>query len=247
MHGTRPPWATSFDEVIAHDRDLTPEDRQANKLQSLRLARADRDEEERLRRILDARRMSDLGPRWKSRTLDEYRVPPGDAHALAIARSFVFTPSPHGFWLFGPVGVGKTHLCAGTVLACAENGLAGTFKTAAGFLDAIKLTYDTRDKIKRGEADIIAQLARVPLLVLDDLDKVDFTPWASQKFYQLINARYEQNVPLLATSNCSPADLALRWSERGLDKMMSVAIVDRLREMSLLVEVGGRSYRGPFR
>lgn len=33
-------------------------------------------------------------------------------------------------------------------------------------------------------------------------------------------------------------------AERGLDKMIAVAIVDRLREMCDIIEVQGASYRG---
>jgi DNA replication protein DnaC len=247
VYERRPEWSTSLESILAHERELTPKERDARKVRFLEAARGERETKAREQRIELARKISDLGPRWETRRLDTYRVPPGDAHALFFASAFVNDPAPRGFWFYGDVGVGKTHLCAGTMIGCGEKGIPGTFKTAAGFLDAIKETYGRDGKIKKGEADIIAALARVPLLVLDDLDKVDFTEWASQKFYQLINARYEQNVPLLATSNCTPADLALRWSDRGLDKMIAVAIVDRLREMCQIVKVVGESYRGRAR
>ena len=240
----RPPWSRSFDEMIERERGLSPTERERREHDFQRRQQAAREDEERHRRITEALTASELGPRWESRTLDNYKIPPGLRAALEAAQWFVEMPGKRGFWLYGAVGVGKTHICAATLSACAEKGIAGTFKTAAGFLEAIKQTYGRDGKLKHGEADIIGRLASIQLLVLDDLDKAEFTQWASQKFYQLINGRYNQNVPLLATSNCNPAELALGWAERGLDKMIAVAIVDRLREMCDIIEVQGASYRG---
>jgi DNA replication protein DnaC len=244
----RPAWSRSFDEMIERERNLPAAERARRDDDFRRREQSRREGEERDRRITEALMVSELGPRWKDRTLADYKIPPGLRAALDAAREFVAEygskPRTRGFWLYGSVGVGKTHICAATLSACAEKGIPGTFKTAAGFLEAIKHTYGRDGKLKYGEADIIARLASMPLLVLDDLDKADFTQWASQKFYQLINGRYNQNVPLLATSNCAPADLALGWAERGLDRTISIAIVDRLREMCEIIEVEGSSYRG---
>jgi DNA replication protein DnaC len=233
----------SFDELLGLYRDKTPEERDAVRREAEARLADERAVVEMTRKIESARKLSDLGARFATRTLERYQVPPGDADALRAALEFVDDPEGKGLWYIGPVGVGKSHLCAGVVIACNDLAIAGTFKTAPGFLDAIKSTFDREGKLKHGESDIIGALARVPVLVLDDIDKVDFTGWASQKFYALVNSRYEANLPLLATSNTSPADLALRWSERGLDPIISVAIIDRMCEMCTMVPVRGESYR----
>lgn len=243
----RPGWSTSFDEMVKRWNTQTPAEKESNRRRFYHRAEAERLEQERAIRVRDAIRSSDLGPRWENCTLDGFAVPPGDPRALEMARAFVdmiADPNLRGPWFFGPMGLGKTHICAGIVRACAEMGVVSEFKTAQGFLDLLKGSYDRDGKLKYGEVDIIARLSRVPVLVLDDLDKVTFSGWASQKFYSLVNARYSQNRPLLATSNCTPADLVHIWSNGGLDNVIGAAILDRMRQMCRLVPVAGESQRG---
>jgi DNA replication protein DnaC len=244
----RPGYFQSLDTLLEHERNLSPDERRLRDERIRTNTRQAMLEADQQRRIDEARRISEISPRFQESALEYFYSPPGNPQALTMARDVVDglvanVPGLRGFWLYGSTGLGKTHLCSGTLLAAADRGIAGTYRTASGVIDAILATYGHDGRIKNGESDIIGKLARVPLLVLDDLDKVNFSAWVSEKFYKLINARYAENRPLLATSNCGPAQLAISWSEKGLNQSMSVAIIDRLREMCQILELTGRSYR----
>lgn len=194
------------------------------------------------------RKSSDLGERFAARTLASYHVPPGDGSAKTAVISALEDPE-RGFWLYGPPGTGKTHLAAGYMLACMEQNIPACFTTAIGLLDRLKASYDKNNRLRGGEYDVIDQLSRVRILVLDDLDKVEFardkSKWAAQRIYALINRRYEHRRPLIVTSNITPAELALEWRNAGLDQLIGGAIIDRIREMcSQFIRVDGMSYRG---
>ena len=226
----RPTWTRDFGSFIAHGRSLDPE-----RAAELEQRRAIEDAEERERKLLadkiaNARKLSDLGERFETRTFRTYLVPPGDGFAKSTAYKVARDPSS-GAWLYGPYRTGKTHLAAAIVNACVQRGIPAAFTTAIGLLDRLKRSYDRDNRLRGGEYDVIEWLSRVDVLVLDDLDKAKFNEWASQRLYALVNRRFEHHKPLIVTTNGSPADLAEQWSKSGLDDLIAGAIMVRMREM----------------
>lgn len=244
----RPSWTTSFEAILERHRGLSAEEREAEHAKLMHTAELARREQERAHRVELAKRHSDLDPGSIAElTLDRFRVPPGDREAHAAAVDFVESDMRRGPLYCGPCGVGKTHLVAGIIIAGWEMNVAGAFKTAQGILDLMLATHDHQGRIKPNEPDYVSIFARVPLLVLDDLDKAEFqpkqTPWLSRRFYTMLDERYKQRRPLLGTSNMTPASLGLAWQERGLDAAFAVSLIDRLCAMCEFIPVEGHSYR----
>lgn len=190
-------------------------------------------------RVQQARKNSDLGERFDERTFATYSIPPGDERAYREAEAAASECS--GLWLYGPVGTGKTHLTAAIVNALNARGISAPFVTSLRLLDRIKAAFG-----RENENSVIDEYIAAPMLVLDDMDKAKFTEWASQRFYALVNARYEKQLPIIVTTNATPADLGLRWQSQGLDKMLADAALDRLIEMSgRILQIRGESFRAP--
>jgi DNA replication protein DnaC len=96
------------------------------------------------------------------------------------------------------------------------------------------------------EEQYLSRLATVPVLILDDLGKERLTEWSAQFLWSLINARYEQNLPIIGTCNLSLEAFTQRYSTPipGLDEHTLPSILDRLNEMvDQWVEIRGESHR----
>jgi DNA replication protein DnaC len=239
----------SYDEFLSLTRGETPEQRDE------RLRLRDLEIQDRLRqrdreyRIAIAKRLSQVGPRFAERTLATYHCPPGDPNALSVARAIVAYPYETGAWFHGDAGTGKTHLAAGIVNAITSCGTPAAFVSVLALLDQLKASYDRSGALRTQQVDVIRWLSQIDVLVLDDLDKAEFTSYVSQRLYALINQRYEnggslRQKPVIVTSNRGPADLNIAWSKKGLDPVIGGAILDRLSEMcKQYVRVEGDSYR----
>ena len=60
----------------------------------------------------------------------------------------------------------------------------------------------------RDAAAAVRALRRHPaLVVLDDLGREKASDWTGELVYALVNARYENKLPTLVTSNLSPSEL----------------------------------------
>lgn len=130
-----------------------------------------------------------------------------------------------GLALFGPVGVGKTHSAVAVLRAAVKRG------HPARFISAAQLARDLRGSVanRRQSADeIIDELAKAPILCLDDADKLSGTPFVCEQVFALIDARYRSGLPVLITANAGPSGIAAVFERLPA---CGEAIVDRLREM----------------
>lgn len=203
--------------------------------------------ENRRRWIEICRAMSEIGKHFSQRRLETYEPTTHlQREALATCRAIVEGDIPAGAYFFGSEpGVGKTHLAAGIVNAATERGIPAVFTTSAGLVQRIRETYNRFGKVREGERDITDRLSRVEILVLDDLGTEPFTPDTARLFYLLLNARIENDLPLIVTSNLSPADLGIAWMRSGVDEHLGAKLIDRIKGMcGVVVKVDGLSRRG---
>ncbi len=115
-------------------------------------------------------------------------------------------------------------------------------------LKALQSTFD--DAAGRSESDVLAPVLDVEVLVLDDLGAGRTTPWGRDVLHDLITARYNQELPLILTTNLAPGDEPpARASGRTADAALTLrerlgdALMSRLYEMCQIVRVAGNDYR----
>jgi len=113
-----------------------------------------------------------------------YRVHDGNQQAHQAAAAFANEPL-HWLTLWGAVGTGKTHLCAAIVSACVDNRKAAVYYTLPDLLNALRGTFKDNSF-----SDTLSRLVGVPVLVIDEVDKVNWTSWADEAVYALVDARY---------------------------------------------------------
>lgn len=104
----------------------------------------------------------------------------------------------------------------------------------------MKNSYDADNNIS--EIEIIKLYEKVDLLIIDDLGKEKPSEWGLEKLFTIINSRYENNLPVIITTNYNQNSLAERLSLNG-EIETAKSIISRLYEMCYLVKINDIDHR----
>lgn len=110
------------------------------------------------------------------------------AQAVAQSPEWFFT-------LSGPYGIGKTRMLTCIVNEARESRWPAVYLTTAQLLDHLRSAYAPGAEVSFDGMWDRVSTARV--LALDELDRWNPTPWAQEKFFQLIDARYRAGAEML--------------------------------------------------
>lgn len=216
---------TDFDDQLARIGDLLPdveEDRtrsarvlsilDGNEIEDDSFEAARRRSLDEARLLLWQRRIprkfhdaatADFGPAVR-RDLDEWARHPG-------GRNLVF---------LGPVGVGKSRAAIAACRPAHDSGLDVAFWPTADLLDAMRPSD--------GRTLDVASVADLDRLILDDVGVERPTDWTAERLDAVINRRWMDDLPTVATTNLEPEDLERRLGERTFSRLVGGAIVIRL-------------------
>jgi len=155
------------------------------------------------------------------------------ARVIALAEGDSWLDQGTNILLFGPPGVGKSHLAAALGHAMVDAGYRVLFTRTT---DLVQQLQTARQELKLATA--IEKLDKYHLLVLDDLSYVQKSQAETSVIFELISARYERR-SLLITAN-QPFGA---WDAIFPDPAMTVAAIDRLVHHSIILEMNTDSYR----
>jgi len=134
--------------------------------------------------------------------------------------------------LYGPVGVGKTHLAQALGHAACRRGHDVLFIKTSRLLAELAGGHADRTWTAR-----LRRLARPALLICDDFAMREFTPTQADDLYELLTERAGRS--LVITSNRSPVD----WYPLFPNPVVAESILDRLINSSHQLFCDGPSYR----
>ena len=133
----------------------------------------------------------------------------------ALELSQTFAKDLKGWLLLeGSYGCGKTHLAAAIANECVQRGIPTLFITVPDLLDSLRFAYnDPETTFEQRFEDIRS----ADLLVMDDFGTQNATPWAQEKLFQIINARYINKLPTVITTNLILDEIESRIRSRLQD------------------------------
>jgi len=135
--------------------------------------------------------------------------------------------------LFGPSGLGKTHLASAIAYGVITQNVRTLFTKTTSLVQKLQ---DAKQKCQLPEA--LAKLRKYPLLILDDIGYVKKSEQETSVLFELIADRYETG-SMIITSNLAFGD----WDQIFTDSMMSVAAIDRIVHHITVITFSGTSYR----
>ena len=160
------------------------------------------------------------------------------------AENFLKKDKQIGLLFYGGVGTGKTFTTACIATYLMEHGKSVLVMNLGLYLNKLTIEWGV------AERDILEQVEKCDLLVIDDfggekgLDRNQFG-WRAEKIYNLIDARYRSEKPLIISTNLNfsedeeKCEISEKFSTHGQNR-----IRDRIIDMCFPVQVIGKSRRG---
>lgn len=136
---------------------------------------------------------------------------------LRILRDYAenFTVSSPSLLFIGGTGLGKTHLSSAIAKAVIDRGYDVLYDTAIHLFSAFE------DEKFRGENHGTEKYFSTEFLILDDLGTEMNSPFVTACLYDIVNSRLLCGLPMLISTNLSPKELAARYGERVLSRLLS--------------------------
>ena len=133
----------------------------------------------------------------------------------------------------GNSGTGKTHIALGLGLAACQKGMSVGFTTAAALVHELMEARDDRRLL-----NLQRQLARLRLLIIDELGFVPLSTTGAELLFEVFSQRYERGSVLVTTN--LPFD---EWTDVFGSERLTGALLDRLTHHVHILEMNGDSYR----
>ncbi|HSK49668.1 MAG TPA: ATP-binding protein, partial [Solirubrobacterales bacterium] len=197
--------------------------------------------EQRLKRGRSRGVLSTLPSRFRGVSYD--RPPVSDMardmtarHVVQATRDYVENldtnlAAGRGIWLMGTTGTGKTTLAMLVAKQALAAGKTVGIYFAPKLLTRIRQTYQEAES-NRAYETFFREVTSVDLLYIDDLGSERRTDWVVEQLYAVINERYENQRPMLVTSNSdSDVDQDADHGLRQLKEQIGPRTVSRLVEI----------------
>lgn len=185
--------------------------------------------------------------RFRNKGLHTYDTDAGDATAFKAVSKWCSSLHDNlsngmGLVLYGPTGVGKTHMAQGVLqYAVSNNPLSGAFVTTDRYMDMLYDAQKNDGMLPSAYKDpnFLKYVRRIfDIVVIDGLgtERVT-TEFARKEISSLIDSRYEEQLTTIVTTSLSPNEIGRTYGNR---------VLSILQESCYFILVEGRDYRTAF-
>ena len=182
-----------------------------------------------------------LGKRFKNRRFETFDVTAENQTAYAMCKRFcdTYKSDSTGILLTGNYGCGKTHLAAAIINEMLKKNVVGVFVVVPDLMRAIRRSFVEKDnhEIQQKIQELFKTVKTAELLILDDLGAEKASKWVQEQLFILINARYENMLPTIITTNKTVKKLSDEENSLG------ERITSRIVEMTDGVMIKATDYR----
>ena len=128
-----------------------------------------------------------------------------------------FTTNSGSIFMFGPTGLGKTHLSLAAANRILEKGYSVIYDSAINILRKIEKEHFSREH----SSEMIDMVIGTDLLILDDLGTEYETPFYNATIYNIINTRLNSGKPSIISTNLDFGGIKRRYDERVVSRIVA--------------------------
>ena len=136
-----------------------------------------------------------LPEQWALETFPFNKQPGISRRQIQTLAELDFIARSENIVFVGKTGVGKTGLASGILLKALENGYRGKFVRAQDLFDDMYTSLADRSSRR-----LINSLARLDILVIDEMGYLNLKPEQSNIFFKLMEERYNRRATLITTN-----------------------------------------------
>ncbi|MDH3575930.1 MAG: IS21-like element helper ATPase IstB [Desulfobacteraceae bacterium] len=137
--------------------------------------------------------------------------------------------------LFGPPGIGKTHIAIALGMNCLAKGYTVCFERVTNLMRLLKMAG-----IQKSAEFRLNRIMKANLIIIDEIGYTPIDRKEANMFFNLVSEVYEKS-SIIITSNKSFEN----WAEMLGDQVMTTALLDRLLHHAKIFNMNGDSYRLP--
>jgi len=183
-------------------------------------------------RIREAR----LPEKWTLESFPFHLQPGVNKRQMRTFAELDFIAKGENIVFLGPTGVGKTGLASSILLKALQNGYRGLFVRAQELFEDMFNSLADHSSRK-----LVNRLARMEILVCDELGYLNLRPEQSNIFFRLMEERYNQRRPTILATNLAFSE----WAGLLGNVALVEALLSRLRHRCHTVTIEGPSLREP--
>jgi len=176
-----------------------------------------------------------LPERWSLETFPFDRQPGVNRKQIRAFAELDFIAKAENLIFIGPTAVGKSGLATGIVLKALENGYRCRFIRAQDLFDEMYASL-----ADRSSRQLVKRLARLDILLIDELGYINLKPEQSNIFFKLMEERYRRHSTIV-TTNLDYEE----WPNFLGNRPMAEALLSRLRHYCHTIRIQGPPLRDP--